>query len=125
MNPKAQKIAIAEYLGWKLIKIDKASNGDDVYESFWWPPNVGEPDSAEVINDYGCISPPKYLKDLNAIHEAEKTLTDAEWYGYRDELRKVVLGPVGMVSDWAKADLHATAAQKAEAFLKFKGLWKE
>jgi hypothetical protein len=61
---------------------------------------------------------PNYLRDLNAMHRAEDLLTDEQWPEYREHLRTVVLGPTRMTSDWCKADLHATAEQKAEAFIR-------
>ncbi len=67
----------------------------------------------------------KYHNDLNAMHEAEKVLNDEQWPEYREELRNVVLGGIRMVSQWCKADLHTTARQRAEAFLKTIGKWEE
>lgn len=58
---------------------------------------------------------PDYVNDLNAMHEAEKILTP-------DQLRDMV--------DYISADLiyvnilHATAAQRAKAFLLTLNLWK-
>jgi hypothetical protein len=58
---------------------------------------------------------PSYCSDLNAMHEAEKMLLDTEdWVGYHDELRDMIF-PV-----W-----HATARQRAEAFLRTINKWKE
>lgn len=68
---------------------------------------------------------PNYLNDLNAMHDAEQVLTDDQWPIYRDEIRLVVLGPIRMVSDWCKSDIHATATQRAKAFLKTIDKWKE
>lgn len=61
---------------------------------------------------------PDYVGDLNAMHEAEKVLFEDEaiWAKYRDELYKFYL----------KNDTFSpSAAQRAEAFLKTLGLWKE
>jgi hypothetical protein len=63
---------------------------------------------------------PNYLNDLNAMHEAEKVLTQAQDYDYRTvTLPKVCKDGSGMIA------LTATAAQRAEAFLRTIGKWKE
>lgn len=68
---------------------------------------------------------PDYVHDLNAMHSAEKTLeTEKEICAYMENLTDASGGdtPVGQPSFCA---YFATAAQRAEAFLKTKGLWKE
>jgi hypothetical protein len=59
---------------------------------------------------------PNYLNDLNVMHEAEKVLTDEQWdtYCYRLD------GVGGM-----RHCTHATASQRAEAFLRTIGKWEE
>lgn len=54
---------------------------------------------------------PHFSTDLNAIHEAEKLLTD-HWDGFhfRNHLCN---------------NIHATARQRAEAFLKTIGKWRD
>jgi len=65
------------------------------------------------------------LSDLNAMHEAEKVLTRNQ-LGKYDQNLWIIVGAkckkTGQVLDgmfW-----HATAAQRAEAFLKTLNLWK-
>ena len=60
---------------------------------------------------------PDYFSDLNAMHEAEKVLT-------KEQRRKYVRTLFQTTNtDW---DSHcATAAQRAEAFLKTLNLWEE
>lgn len=59
---------------------------------------------------------PDYLNDLNAMHEAEKTLSDLQW-----DLYGVYLGfydkrpPAG---PGVRVSIHLSAAQRAEAFLR-------
>ena len=57
---------------------------------------------------------PDYLNDLNAMHEAEKVIRERadRVDSYLDQL------------DGAMSGVHATAAQRAEAFLRTLGLWK-
>lgn len=64
------------------------------------------------------------------MHEAEKTLTADSWFRYIDELVKVVTGydPRGadMFSDDVTGEvIRATAKQRAEAFIRTIGKWKE
>jgi len=54
-----------------------------------------------------------YCNDLNAMHEAEKVLTADQWYEY-DQLMPL--------RDPQK--MHASARQRAEAFLKAIGKWE-
>lgn len=63
---------------------------------------------------------PDYLHDLNAMHEAEKQLVmpphEKPFCVYIDWLVKITkrINPI-----------DATASQRAEAFLRVKGLWKD
>ena len=59
---------------------------------------------------------PDYPNDLNAMHEAERTMGDPQlWVEYQSYLSDV-MGHVGWL-------YHATASQRAEAFLKTLNLW--
>jgi len=60
---------------------------------------------------------PDYLSDLNAMHEAEKILNTNQAADYCELLRPIICGCWRLV--------HATAAQRAEAFLRTLGLWEE
>ena len=100
MTPEQQRIAIAEACGWKP---DKRGLG-------WLSP-------------HGYYSPePDYLNDLNAMHDAEEMLIGDEpenselWCDFQTNL--VIACP-------AYLSYHATASQRAEAFLKTIGKWKE
>jgi hypothetical protein len=138
MTNEQINIAIAEVCGW--LKFTQFTT----YPKSWGrtPARYHKPiwsltSSADMTEDectkYGwhgdghiCIAHiPDYCNDLNAMHEAEKVLNDEQWPEYREELRNVVLGGIRMVSQWCKADLHATARQRAEAFLKTLGKWEE
>lgn len=54
---------------------------------------------------------PDYLNDLNAMHEAEKTLTVEQWISYWSFIESQ------LPKDGSFSILHATARQRAEAFL--------
>jgi hypothetical protein len=59
-----------------------------------------------------------YERDLNAMHEAEKVLTEREKQLYATWFMDYDTG------DLCKT-IHATAAQRAEAFLRAIGKWEE
>jgi hypothetical protein len=109
MNPQKQRIAIAEACGWKVI--------NDALCHIT-PDKDGLPQIAWIARL------PDYLTDLNAMAEAIATL------GYdkqQDWLNKLsyVLGFKSR-NNWVLSDLvNATAAQRAEAFLKTIGKWEE
>lgn len=65
---------------------------------------------------------PDYCNDLNAMHEAEKVLTPEQLVDYCAFSLRVATGE-GCVTDYKM--IRATAAQRAEAFLKTIGKWKE
>lgn len=108
MTPEQQRIAIAEACGWyDLVKQDVSLFGKH------------EPESQKTFE----LDVPDYLNDLNAMHEAEKVLTTEQ---YADEFI-YHLGCVFVDNDLyviAKA-VHATAARRAEAFLRALNLWKD
>lgn len=64
---------------------------------------------------------PDYINDLNACHEMEKVLP-ALPYLYR--LQEVCGGQMNTSGDLARI-IKATAAQRAEAFLRCIGKWQE
>jgi hypothetical protein len=118
MNEQKQRTAIAKACGWTQNKrgswVDPS--GRCVYES--WGPT------------YPGAVPPYYLEDLNAMHEAEKTLEDRQHQYYYRHLEEIQSGcPYEPDSyygaGWIYHNVHAIAAQRAEAFLKTLGLWED
>ena len=110
MNPEQQRIAIAEACGWKL-----KSNGlspmwswqnESLIHRIKWVAH-------KVMASQGVL--PDYLNDLNAMHEAEKVLTESQMTTMSQYLHR----KLGML--WG----FATADQRAEAFLKTLNLWTE
>lgn len=64
-----------------------------------------------------------YCADLNAMHQAEKFIAEMgvnKWWTYADHLVRHNPTPFG-----AETAIHATARQRAEAFLRTIGKWKE
>jgi len=102
MTPEAQRIAIAEACGWRCTASFK--------EAFacWVKPD-GMDHQTEWL--------PDYLEDLNAMHEAEGILNEKQAHVMNDTLWDLMLG--------RKYLWHATAAQRAEAFLRTLGKWED
>jgi hypothetical protein len=98
-------IAIAEACGWE-VKVKKYLAK---------PPN-GEWQYRDKI--------PNYCNDLNAMHEAEKVLTDVQSTFYWKTLSELVNNTVGHDFDNQFECIHATAAQRARAFLKTINKWE-
>ncbi len=117
MTPEAQRIAIAEACGWKKVKSSQGSP---------WGISAAFPEY-EYIHQL-----PNYLNCLNAMHEAEKMLTDEQQWDYFIAISKIVRPErftdddwfVGH-TDWYHNILTSTASQRAKAFLKTIGKWTE
>jgi hypothetical protein len=97
MTPEQQQLAIAEACG----RVQRA-------DGFWFPAG----------KYYGSAGIPDYLNDLNAMHEAEKVLVRLQWVSYLRRLQTLCDESVS----WP---IHATASQRAEAFLRTIGKWEE
>ena len=105
MKPELQRIAIAEACGWQHCEINHHSTG-----MFRKGAAIGVSPNSERI-----LHIPSYTTDLNAMHEAEKTL----------EYDKLIIMAEYISFDFATLPFHATAAQRAEAFLRTLGKWEE
>lgn len=126
MKPEAQRIAIAEACGWK-IKSSVIKDGwclhkldGTLWTSFWDSPTVNG------LWEQCIDSIPNYLSDLNAMHEAEKVLTLEQQGAYTKHLKETckrsgVWAAESLILNWF---WHATAAQRAEAFLRTIGKWE-
>ena len=110
MTSAQQRIAIAEACGWTEISDWGAGGINGKHPTEPW---------VEVI--------PDYLNDLNAMHEAEKMLWGMDWsnrYAFNDNLANILKGRTVNRNDWdAETLLDATAAQRAEAFLRTIDKW--
>jgi hypothetical protein len=116
MNTEKQRIAIAEACGWKDIKDTNHESVDIESRSIThWSGLTGVP--PEFIHyEWNRVIIPDYLNDLNAMHEAEEVLTDS------DQKHKYA-SLLGRHDYWLL--IHATAAQRAEAFLRTIGKWED
>lgn len=118
MTPEKQLIAIAEACGWT---VRRWTDGEGFECVGLLPPGSDKTSS-------GFRHPPDYLNDLNAMHEAEKALLScADWRPIRAYFSNLSpnLHSDGALDgdDWKLC--HATAAQRAEAFLRTIGKWEE
>jgi cytochrome c553 len=68
--------------------------------------------------DGWVVDCPKFATCLNAMHEAEKTLTDANMFVMAHHIER-------LVSAHGQHYFHATARQRAEAFLLTLGKWED
>src|SRR5688572_2311709 len=66
---------------------------------------------------------PKYSEDLNAMHEAEKTLSLDQRHDYWQWLARIT--EEGRMAEASWLTTTATALQRAEAFLRCLGRWRE
>jgi hypothetical protein len=111
MTPEAQVAMVAECAKWK-------------------PSSIGNRWRMSVRGNRKAWTqlPPNYLNDLNAMHEAETKMTDAQAMKYHDFLYGTANGfnsldelcrdQDGHPNDWhGMAVIMATAAQRAKAFV--------
>jgi hypothetical protein len=110
MTNEQINIIIAEACGWQVHPKDRF---------IVIPPN--SPHSVQPL-----FSIPNYCNDLNALHEAEKVLTEEQMAIYAWEIDKA-FPPDQQDKIWFSRTycfVHATAKQRAEAFLRTLGKWE-
>lgn len=113
MTPEQQRIAIAEACGYKRNTTINAKDG----EPFWTKHNLPQ--------YFFFSSLPDYLNDLNAMHEAEKSLSDEQFGDYYSLLEWVLGVDRKSIRTRQLKIIHASASERAEAFLRAKNLWKD
>ena len=120
MTPEKQRIAIAEACGLTnvvpVVIRNVRHQGDDI--------------TVRISSDSGQV--PDYIYDLNAMHDAEKVLWDTgKAMEFTNQIVGIVCSARGFRWDKGTSDdhlmclSHATAAQRAEAFLRTIGKWEE
>lgn len=104
MTPEEKRIKIAEAVGWRNVRRTTILKGRVMREGVfgippYWP---HEYTTNEEV--------PRFTESLDAIAEAEKTITNdgPRWLAYTN----AITDATGL--DY---EIHATAAQKADAFL--------
>ena len=114
MNKDEMRIKIAESCGWTDLRWIGAAGEKELY---------GKP----AVRP-GGICVPDYLADLNAMHEAEQTLWEKDWtsrHDFVDQLARIISPTHGYHQQSGLDLLDATAAQRAEAFLRTINKWEE
>jgi hypothetical protein len=90
---------------------------------------IAEACNKVIVDKWGEKYPiPDYCNDLNAMHEAEKTLNFEQAEFFEDELCDVAKKENDVLENplpWRFSVCHATARQRAEAFLKTIGKGEE
>lgn len=120
MTNEAQRIAIAEACGWSIHQIETAGMQDVAI----LPPGAAITDEGAVWK-YAGNDLPDYLNSLDAMASAEKILNDEQWEIYADYLLWSDNQDGHSNYTSCRVGCEATAAQRAEAFLKTLGLWVE
>ena len=127
MTPEKQRIAIAEHLGFKP--------GTFITETHWFDDCVSDGQEEVLFADHETggakVRVPDFLEDLNAMRRVEQSLTRLQRRVHGRTLQDVTCwAVVGFVSDY-DSELRslsylasASAAQRAEAFLKTVGKWE-
>lgn len=112
MTDEQINIAIAEACGWQFIPV--VILGDD------------QPPEYTTVTPHGerlCGYYPYYLNDLNAMHEAEMSLPVEGFNGQKwDQSRSEYRWRLSLI---CIQPCHATARERAEAFLRTVGKWEE
>ncbi len=134
MTPEAQRIAIAEACGWKAVHREDKCDGVNLITCG----ACGAHGHANCYGDgrgalqftcadspccEGAVSP-NYLSDLNAMHEAEKTLpgfNELPLAQNRNSYHDHLFDVCGTIT----LSISATASQRAEAFLRTLGKWDD
>lgn len=104
MNTEQKRIKIVEACGWRYLDSRPG-----------YPRGIAKDGVTHEL--------PDYFNDLNAMHEAEKVLTEKgvnTWWAYVDHLNRNNPTPFGH-----ETAVHATAAQRAEAFGLTLNLWEK
>jgi hypothetical protein len=109
MKPEKQRIAIAQACGW--TQIEPCTCCDGVSRGYQPTPGAHKKHL------------PEYLNDLNAMHEAEALLDRYEAKLFEEKLFNILESEVMHTGEFAL--IHATAAQRAEAFLRTIGKWED
>ena len=108
MKLEEQRIAIHQACGYQLTKTS--------IDTYWKKPN-----ETLLLSDFmRGTATPDYLNDLNAMHEAEKMLRKPMKGSDTDTIIGDRMHKYAELIGYA---FDATAAQRAEAFLRTLGLW--
>jgi hypothetical protein len=108
--------AIALACGWRYAPRELIVSGISIGDDMPWI----QPDGTRRR----VYNLPNYCNDLNAMHEAWKSLTKEQHQQFKQHLANIVLRD-GHIVGPCRSLSNATARQRAEAFLRTIGKWKE
>jgi len=125
MTSEAQRIAIAEACGWvrEYADVPTWDASLNSYKGGYKP--VRTMLFRRRQKCFHAEKLPDYLNDLNAMHEAEKVLTEEQWLSFTIYVLLASKDGTFVIDNNMKTVAHATAAQRAEAFLRTVGKWEE
>lgn len=103
MTPEKQRVAIAKACGWTDVRYSTGGMGG----------YVGTTPAGGVAWPI-----PDYLNDLNAMYWAESMLTQEQWC----ESARIMSDMLHKKGHFTR---HADSMERAESFLRAKGLWEE
>jgi len=112
MHDAELRIKVAELAGARWKCLHAASHATLTFSEHGTEPNreYCEKDPAHPVD----TRVPYYPNDLNAMHELEATLTDAQWDRY-EYLLGIAVGQ--LETGWRKRFVRATARQRAETYV--------
>jgi hypothetical protein len=119
MNKNKQRIAIAEACGYK----DLETRWSNYHQ---WECPDGRIRFGTLNDKYACL--PDYLNDLDSMHEAVSIFDYDQADEFDDHLCDICRRSNDLADNptpWRFAVTNATAAQRAEAFLRTLHLWEE
>lgn len=118
MTNRAINKSIAEFLGWK--ELDFHLDGKHILG------NRPTFSNGKIISYTVDQYVPDYCNDLNLMHEVERLLDDDQWLEYMLNLQDVLQRDPNR-GKWivCQDNMHSTAAQRAKAFVRTIGKWKE
>ena len=116
--------AIAEHLGWTRTEIRDCSGRWNDTEPQRMAVIGVRPSKCYVVNPYKTETP-DYCNDLNAMHEAEMACSEHTSDQMREALIRIRWRDRPNGTPRELSPIHATAIERAEAFLRTVGKWEE
>lgn len=113
-------VAMAEVCGFAAIQQNPLYPTDQSRLAGFYAAELG---AAKAGHSCAMVGIPNYAHDLNACHEAEKVLTEAQRSFYRRELCAAVGGTRTNLKTFEQ--ITATARQRCEALLRTLGKWRD
>lgn len=115
MTSEQQRIAIAEFMGWKLVP-RLFHNGEWKEIPTWVDGRFydGQPEDYCMAGQVMGAMPPNYPTDLNLLHEVWCSFTQEQHRKFRLLLQEIVTRD-GHVCGPCRSLSNATASQRSEA----------